>query len=179
MELLLHTDASVIHAEARVGFPERNVGLFPGWSGPVRLLERLVELGVPNPHKVAFDALLGTVKPVPAANIDFWRDNDEIIQSPDHVVEGALELVKKLADGYTAPADAELPLTNETLEYTEGSETDAAIGEALASVFAGEGTVSEEELGKRQSEAAAKVLARQENHDRAVAMATTRKPLNN
>ena len=179
MEILLHTDASVIHAETRVGFPERNVGLFPGWSGPVRLLERLVELDVPNPHKVAFDALLGTVKPVPAANIDFWRDNDEIIQSPDHVVEGALELVKKLADGYTAPADAELPLTNEPLEYTEGSETDTAIGEALASVFAGEGTASEDELGKRQSEAAAKVLARQENHDRAVAMATTRKPLNN
>lgn len=179
MELLLHTDASVIHAETRVGFPERNVGLFPAWSGPVRLLERLVELGVPNPHKVAYDALLTTVKPVPAANIDFWRKDDQVIQSPDHVVEGALELVAKLADGYTAPADAELPLTDETLEYTDGSETDAAIGAALAKVFAGEGTASEAELGERQVEAAKEVLARQENHDRAVAMATTRKPLNN
>lgn len=179
MELLLHTDASVIHAEARVGFPERNVGLFPAWSGPVRLLERLVDLGVPNPHKVAFDALLGTVKPVPAINIDFWRKDDQLIQSPDHVVEGALALVKKLAEGYSAPAEAQLPLTTETLEYTDGSDTDKAIGEALASVYTGEGTADEDELGNRQVVAAAKVLARQENHDRAVAMATTRRPLNN
>lgn len=178
MELLLHTDASVIHAETRVGFPERNVGLFPAWSGPVRLLERLVDLGVPNPHATAFGVLLN-VKPVPAVNVDFWRENDEVIQSPDHVVEGALELVKKLSDGYTAPADAELPLTGETLEFTDGSETDKAIGDALAKVFAGEGTANEDELAQRQVDAASEVLKRQENHDRAVSMATTRKPLNN
>lgn len=178
MELLLHTDASVIHAEARVGFPERNVGLFPAWSGPVRLLERLVEIGAPNPHATAFGVLLN-VKPVPAVNVDFWRENDEVIQSPDHVVEGALELVKKLAEGYSAPADAEVPLTGENLEYTDGSETDKAIGDALAKVFTGEGTATEDELAQRQVDAATEVLQRQENHDRAVSMATTRKPLNN
>ena len=178
MELLLHTDASVIHAETRVGFPERSVGLFPAWSGPVRLLERLLELGVPNAHKVAYDALLN-VKPVPAVNVDFWRENDRVIMSPDHVVEQALELARELASRYTAPADAELPLTTETLEYTEGSETDAAIGAALASVYNGEGTATEAELADRQVDAASGVLARQENGDRAAHMATTRKPLNN
>lgn len=178
MELLLHTDASVIHGETRVGFPERNVGLFPAWSGPVRLLERLLELGVPNAHKVAYDALLN-VRPVPAFNVDFWRKNDRVIMSPDHVVEQALDLARSLVDGYTAPADAELPLTSETLEYTDGSETDRAIGEALASVFAGEGKATEAELADRQVTAASDVLARQENADRAEHMAKTRKPLNN
>ena len=178
MELLLHTDASVIHGETRVGFPERSVGLFPAWSGPVRLLERLLELGVPNAHKVAYDALLN-VRPVPAVNVDFWRANDRVIMSPDHVVEQALELARELAEGYSAPADAELPLTSETLEYTEGSETDKAIGAALAKVFNGEGTAGEEELGDRQVDAASDVLARRENADRAEHMAKTRKPLNN
>ncbi|WP_165165270.1 3-hydroxyacyl-CoA dehydrogenase/enoyl-CoA hydratase family protein [Corynebacterium qintianiae] len=178
MELLLHTDASVIHGETRVGFPERSVGLFPAWSGPVRLLERLLELGVPNAHKVAYDALLN-VKPVPAVNVDFWRAHDRVIMSPDHVVEQALDLARALADGYTAPEDAELPLTTEELVYTEGSETDAAIGEALASVYAGEGTATESELADRQVNAASDVLARQENADRAEHMAKTRKPLNN
>ena len=178
MELLLHTDASVIHGETRVGFPERNVGLFPAWSGPVRLLERLLELGVPNAHKVAYDALLN-VRPVPAFNVDFWRKNDRVIMSPDHVVEQALDLARSLVDGYTAPADAELPLTSETLECTDGSETDRAIGEALASVFAGEGKATEAELADRQVTAASDVLARQENADRAEHMAKTRKPLNN
>ncbi|MCT1426342.1 3-hydroxyacyl-CoA dehydrogenase NAD-binding domain-containing protein [Corynebacterium sanguinis] len=178
MELLLHTDASVIHGETRVGFPERNVGLFPAWSGPVRLLERLLELGVPNAHKVAYDALLN-VRPVPAFNVDFWRKNDRVIMSPDHVVEQALDLARSLVDGYTAPADAELPLTSETLEYTDGSETDRAIGEALASVFAGEGKATEAKLADRQVTAASDVLARQENADRAEHMAKTRKPLNN
>ena len=178
MELLLHTDASVIHGETRVGFPERSVGLFPAWSGPVRLLQRLLELGVPNAHKTAYDALLN-VKPVPAVNVDFWRDGDRVIMSPDHVVEQALELARELAQGYTAPEDAELPLTTETLEYTEGSETDKAIGAALASVYAGEGTATEAELGDRQVDAASDVLARQENFERAEHMAKTRKPLNN
>ncbi|AWB84520.1 3-hydroxyacyl-CoA dehydrogenase NAD-binding domain-containing protein [Corynebacterium liangguodongii] len=178
MELLLHTDASVIHGETRVGFPERNVGLFPAWSGPVRLLERLLELGVSDAHKVAFHALLN-VRPVPAFNVDFWRENDRVIMSPDHVVEQALELARELAEGYAAPTDAELPLTGEELSYTEGSETDKAIGEALASVFAGEGTATEAELADRQVNAASDVLARQENADRAAHMAKTRKPLNN
>ena len=87
--------------------------------------------------------------------------------------------MKKLADGYSAPADAELPLTTDTLAYTDGSETDKAIGEALAKVYAGDGTATEDELAQRQVDAATEVLQRQENHDRAVSMATTRKPLNN
>ncbi|WJY68607.1 3-hydroxyacyl-CoA dehydrogenase/enoyl-CoA hydratase family protein [Corynebacterium auris] len=178
LELLLHTDASVIHAETRVGFPERSVGLFPAWSGPVRLLERLLALGVPDAHKVAYDALLN-VRPVPAVNVDFWRDGDRLIMSPDHVVEQALELARELAPGYTAPEDAELPLTSQALEYTEGSETDKAIGAALAAVLTGEGTATEAELAERQVNAASDVLARQENSDRAAHMAKTRKPLNN
>ncbi|MEX3505595.1 3-hydroxyacyl-CoA dehydrogenase NAD-binding domain-containing protein [Corynebacterium sp. LK2510] len=178
MELLLHTDASVIHAETRVGFPERSVGLFPAWSGLVRLLERLLELGVDDPHATAFETLLN-VTPVPAVNVDFWRDNDRVIMSPDHVVEQALELARELAGGYSAPADADLPLTDEPLAFDEGSATDAAIGEALAKVFAGEGTASEQELGDRQVEAASDVLARPENRDRAEHMAKTRKPLKN
>lgn len=178
MELLLHTDAAVIHAETRVGFPERQVGLFPAWSGPVRLLERFVELGVENPHRAAYEALLN-VKPVPAINVDFWRDNDRVIMSPDHVVEQALELARELAEDYTPPQPAELELTSEELAYTEGSETDAAIGTALARVFAGEGSATEEELAERQVNAASDVLARQENSDRAEHMAKTRKPLKN
>ncbi|WP_342318268.1 3-hydroxyacyl-CoA dehydrogenase/enoyl-CoA hydratase family protein [Corynebacterium mayonis] len=178
MELLLHTDAAVIHAETRVGFPERSVGLFPAWSGPVRLLERLLDLGVDNPHRTAYEALLD-VRPVPAVNLDFWRAHDRIVMSPDHVVADAVELARSLAEGYTAPEDAELPLTTDTLEYTAGSETDKAIGAALARVFAGEGTASEAELADRQVEAASEVLARPENAERAHHMATTRKPLKN
>ncbi len=178
MELLLHTDASVIHGETRVGFPERSVGLFPAWSGPVRLLERLLELGVPDAHRVAYNALLN-VKPVPAVTVDFWRAEDRVVMSPDHVVEQALELARELAPSYIAPEDAELPLTSEGLEYTEGSDTDKAIGAALAKVYTGEGTATESELADRQVDAASDVLARQENADRAEHTAKTRKPLHN
>ncbi|MCH6196874.1 3-hydroxyacyl-CoA dehydrogenase/enoyl-CoA hydratase family protein [Corynebacterium mastitidis] len=178
LELLLHTDASVIHAETRVGFPERSVGLYPGWGGTVRVLERLVDLGVENPHERAFSALLN-VKPLPAVNFPLLREADRVILSPDHVIAEAVELAGELAEGYAPPAARELPLYPGELSFTEGSETDRAIGDALAREYAGEGTISAHELGLRESKEASAVLVRPKNAERAMHMAKTRKPLNN
>ncbi|WPF68110.1 3-hydroxyacyl-CoA dehydrogenase/enoyl-CoA hydratase family protein [Corynebacterium sp. 21KM1197] len=178
LELLLHTDASVIHAETRVGFPERSVGLFPGWGGTVRALERLVEMGVENPHEKAFSMLLNT-KPIPAVNLPLLREGDRVVLSPDHVIADAVALAEELAEGYQAPVSGKLPLYSGELAYTEGTETDQAIGAALAREYAGEGEIDAHELGLRESREASAVLVQPKNAERAMHMAKTRKPLNN
>ncbi|KQB84743.1 3-hydroxyacyl-CoA dehydrogenase/enoyl-CoA hydratase family protein [Corynebacterium lowii] len=177
-ELVLHTDASVIHAETRMGFPERSVGLYPAWGGSVRVLQRLVELGAPNPHEAAYAALLNT-RPVPAVNLPILRDADKVILSPDHVIAEAFALAEKLADGYTPPANPDLPLYSGELAYTEGSETDAAIGAALARVYAGEGTITAADLSLRETKEASEVIVKPKSAERAAHMAKTRKPLKN
>lgn len=190
MELILHLDAVVAHAELRVGFPERQVGLFPAWGGPLRLLERTVAAGVDNPHKQAYDFLL-SAQVIPGAFLaqDYGllvKGRDEILLSPDHVVAEALEVVRELAKDYQAPQNKDLPLypaDAEALAYTQGSDVDAEIGAALARVYTaqdGDGeSLSVEEMGKRETAQACGLLIQDPNADRAEHMAKTRKPLKN
>lgn len=178
LELLLHCDAVVTHAESRVGFPEPNVGLYPAWGGTVRGLERYVDAGAENPHKKIFD-LITSAKPVPILNSGFLRDADRVVQSPDHVVAQALELAEELIDGYQPPAARELPLTEETLSIEGGTETDNAIADAVARIYRGSGSLDAYEMGLRETEYCPSVLVRPENAARAEHMARTRKPLRN
>lgn len=178
LELLLHCDAVVAHAESRVGFPEPNVGLYPAWGGTVRGLERYVDAGVADPHRKIFD-LIASARPVPILRSGFLREGDRVVQSPDHVVAQALELAESLVEGYEPPAARELPLTEETLTIEGGTETDNAIANAVARIYQGTGTLDAYEMGLRETEYCPPVLARPENAARAEHMARTRKPLRN
>ena len=88
-----------------------------------------------------------------------------------------LEQMRALAERVRLRIE-ELEQQRDALDQTLG-ELAKLEGEALAKVYAGDGTATEDELAQRQVDAATEVLQRQENHDRAVSMATTRKPLNN
>lgn len=190
LETVMHCDANVIHAETRMGYPEPNVGIIPGWGGTVRSLERLVDNGVENPHVESFKFIMAT-KALPAhalADKGLLRDEaDHIILSSQHVVAEAVELARKLAEGYTAPGTRELPLypaDAPALEYTDGTDTDLRISRAIAGTY----TAHEEDgetldsfaMGKRETDQTVPLLSHQENIDRVKQMyKNPRQPLRN
>ncbi|WP_018296278.1 3-hydroxyacyl-CoA dehydrogenase/enoyl-CoA hydratase family protein [Corynebacterium lubricantis] len=190
LETVMHCDATVIHAETRLGFPEPNVGIIPGWGGTVRSLERLIDNGVENPHLAAFSFIMASKQlPVHAvAEQGFLReDSDRIVLSAQHVVADALELARDLADGYTEPGTRELPLypaEAPKLEYTEGTATDLRISQAIGATYTaqdGDGeTIDSFEMGKRETRNTVPLLEYQENIDRVVQMyKNPRQPLRN
>lgn len=178
LELMLHCDAVVAHAETYVGFPEPNVGLYPAWGGTVRGLERYVDAGIPNPHAMMFK-LINSARPIPLIESGFLRSFDRVIQSPDHVIAEALEFARDLIDGYAPPVDREVPLTGDRLELDEGTDTDKAIANAIAEIYYGEGLIDSYELGLKETRLCPPLLVRPENAARAAHMAKTRKPLRN
>lgn len=189
-ELALHSNAAIIHAETRLGFPEPNVGIIPGWGGTVRALENLLDNGVETAHKTAFQLITST-KTLPAHAVQehgVLHDGHHIVMSVDHVVADAVDLARSLAEeGFTDPGTRELPLypaDAPALENTEGSETDLRISQALAAVYTaqeGDGeTLDSYEMGLRETDVTVELLKHQENIDRTVAMAKNpRKPLKN
>lgn len=190
LELLLHTDASAVHAETRLGFPEREVGLFPAWGGTARTLERAIDSGAEDPHAAAFELIMSAKKipgAFPARAKGVLRPADRIVLSSDHVIAEALDLARELAgQDYSEPGVRDLPLRPAdapALEWTEGSETDARIGRAVAAVYtAGEGdpeAIPSDELTTRETAEAAAVLVLPANAERAAHMAKTRRPLKN
>lgn len=192
-ELFLHCDAHAVAAETPLGFPERNVGLYPGWGGTIRVLDIALKAGAEDPHRTAFDLIMAA-KPLPTAfdaqAYGLLTPNDRILLSADHVLGEAIELATSLIEGYTAPAESTLRYANYGVaELTrdwqgEGvSPTDTRIAEALAAVYCNDDTqgaeVSESEMGQRETAGAVEVLTHQENIDRVAHMAKTRKPLKN
>lgn len=187
LEFVQHCDAAVLEAEARLGFPERHVGLFPGFGGTVRTLERMTRNGVDNPVRSAFDLIL-SARPTAGAHEAAARGlllpDDRIIMSADHVIAEALALAHRLADGYQPPQPRPLtlyPADAEPLTWDGGTETDQAIAGALATLYTGGTgeTVTPEELGEREVELAAQLLIRPENAARVEHMRRTRRPLGN
>ena len=184
LEFVQHCDAAVLEAEARLGFPERHVGLFPGFGGTVRTLERMTLNGLDDPVRSAFDLILSARPTAGAHDADargLLLDQDHIIMSADHVIAEALALAHRLADGYRPPQPRPLtlhPADAEPLVWEGGTETDQAIAGALATLYTG-GTVTPEELGEREVELAAQLLVRPENAARVEHMRRTRRPLGN
>lgn len=189
LELLLASDAAVVHTETRLSFPEPTLGLLPGWNGTVRLLKNLVAAGVDEPHQRAFRAIMtskrfrGAHEALEAGVLD--REVTRVEISLDHVLAAALDLARELADGYEPapePALPAYPADAEPLSYTDGSETDRLIGEALARVYTardGEETTSFGELARRETEETARIITQPANAARAEHMAAHRRPLKN
>lgn len=189
MELLLACDKTVIHAESRLGFPERVVGLYPAWCGTVRTLERLYRHGAEDPVRAAFGLIAAADQRAPfdLQALGVLGEEDRIVLSVDHVIGDAVELASSLADGYAPPSDGEVPvwtsstLLIDTIDVSEMSETDMAILTALASVYTIEGaeTVGVDTLAEREVDRCVPLLLRPENLERARHMAATRKALRN
>lgn len=190
-ELLLHSDARIIAAETKVGFPERTVGLIPGWGGTIRMLEAAQRSRTTEPAQASYDFIMSS-KPAPTAfdakALGILGEDDRILLSPDHVLGEAIELALSLKGNYqpTEPGSFELPATDAaslSADWRGGdvSATDTRIAEALARVYATDAAavVSEDELGQRETREAADVLVHPDNSARAEHMAKTRKPLKN
>ncbi|MBM4648775.1 3-hydroxyacyl-CoA dehydrogenase/enoyl-CoA hydratase family protein, partial [Streptococcus pneumoniae] len=109
----LSCDRVVAHADARMGFPERNVGLFPGWTGTVSSLQRLKAAGVTDYHQKAFDFIASASNfssAFEAQKQGFLTTDDVVLMSFNHVLARALEEAEKLATNYFAPADEDIEL---------------------------------------------------------------------
>lgn len=179
LELALHCNASVIHAESRLGFPEPDVGIIPAWGGTVRVLENLIDNGVEQPHRAALDLIMSTTRVTPhTAMAQGWLrpGADRIVLSAGHVIADALDLARELADsGFTDPGTRQLPLypaAAPALEFTGGSATDLRISRALAAVYtarADDGpTLDSFELGERETGATVELMGHRENVERAL-----------
>ncbi|QPK79666.1 enoyl-CoA hydratase/isomerase family protein [Corynebacterium lizhenjunii] len=189
-ELALSCDRLVVHADAALGFPERHVGLFPGWTGTVSYLERVLSAG--GSHQDAFDVIAGAS---PAANAFHARDlhllraEDEICFSTDHVLGTALSVAAELARaGYTAPADPVLPLhsgpaLDAAWPVDGATATDAAIVAQLARVYTAAdddpAQLDFDQLCEREVDLDVPTLLIPACVERAEHMAATRRPLGN
>lgn len=189
-ELYLSCDRVVVHADTKVGFPERNVGLFPAWSGTVALLERMEGL-YDDYHQRTFD-LITDAKPLAnmyfAAEYGFIREGDAILMSPDHVLGYAIEQAASMIDGYQPRENTTIALYSGATPLDEGwpiagmTDNDHVIARQLAKHYTAADGVSElgfDEFADREVEHAVPLIALPANVERAMHMAKTRKPLNN
>lgn len=201
-ELALACDRLVIHADTKVGFPERNVGLYPGWGGSIAMLEHNLEAGHADAHQRAFD-FIASATPAPnayfARDVDAVRESDVILMSPDHVLARAIEEAAALAEGYTPRTDVSLPLysgqppLDAAWPLEDTTDNDHAIVAQLAKVYTagsldeqeaagdanGAAALSYSEFSDREVELDVPVLLWPANVERSAHMARTRTPLRN
>ncbi|APT84312.1 hypothetical protein CAQU_03650 [Corynebacterium aquilae DSM 44791] len=155
LELLLHTDAAVFHQDCVVGFPERSVGLFPGWSGPLRAAQRIRAHLDESPDRdaralaKAFALSLETTPMKGAYALSaagLLGEHDQVIALGAGVLDQAIVVARELARDYVAPAAAEFVaykvgagqpgLAEQWLESADGAdEVDGRIAHALAQLL--------------------------------------------
>ncbi|MGO4957804.1 3-hydroxyacyl-CoA dehydrogenase NAD-binding domain-containing protein [Luteococcus sp. Sow4_B9] len=123
-ELALACAARVVHAEAALGFPELNVGLYPCWGGATHAVRLMTEAGLDEPVRSAFDLIAAAAHVQGAFELEgrgLLAPADQICLSLDHVVSSALELARSLAGGYTAPEPATITRQAASWSPTTGS----------------------------------------------------------
>lgn len=188
LEATLSCDRVVAHADARMGFPERNVGLFPGWTGTVSSLQRLKAAGVTYYHQKAFDFIASASNfssAFEAQKQGFLTTDDVVLMSFNHVLARALEEAEKLATNYSAPADEDIELYSGSTALDsewplEGTtDNDHAIVSKLADHYTGSGSLTYSEFCERESEFVIPLVLLPANVERAQHMSATRKPLRN
>ncbi|MBP3088621.1 3-hydroxyacyl-CoA dehydrogenase/enoyl-CoA hydratase family protein [Corynebacterium sp. sy017] len=190
-ELLVSCDHVVVHADTKIGFPERNVGLFPGWTGTVATLERLYNAGVSEFHHKAFDLVAGAQQ-LPnafyAREVELVRADDVIVFSSDLVLAQAIESARALLAHYSPRQNTIIPLyqgdtaLDNKWPIPDTTETDAVIVHALAQHYTAEDGITElsfDEFCEREIAFDAPLVVLPANVERAQHMAQTRKPLKN
>ncbi|GGH62958.1 3-hydroxyacyl-CoA dehydrogenase [Frigidibacter albus] len=154
-ELMLHADRVLAHAEARIGLPERKVGIIPGWGGVTQLLLRAQEeLGDPvaagmRAFNVIFAAEVAASADL-ARQAGFLRADDRVVLQQAGLLQAARTLALAMTAGYRAAAPAQLLAAGAALKESARSmvqarlsggggptDTDAGIAEVLAHVLAG------------------------------------------
>jgi enoyl-CoA hydratase len=90
LELALHCDLRIATANARMGLPEINLGIIPGWNG-TQLLPRLIG------RSRALRMILSG-EPVNAETALAWGLVDEVVATPADLMPTAEKLAGKFAD---------------------------------------------------------------------------------
>ncbi|MGO4957605.1 3-hydroxyacyl-CoA dehydrogenase NAD-binding domain-containing protein [Luteococcus sp. Sow4_B9] len=194
-ELVLHSDLSVVHAEAQLGLPERTVGLLPGWGGSHQLVRIMQEAGVASPVEQAFD-VIAQATPVAGAHAlaarGMLHTQDRIALSADHVLAEALRVAREVAEGYTPPAEATIPRlpAGTALEASwvpspragEKTANDSRILRCLERLHVaedGQVELPERAMGELETKVTVEAFSHPDSVARAEHMASTRKPLRN
>jgi 3-hydroxyacyl-CoA dehydrogenase len=121
-EILLHCDAIQAHAELYMGLVEVGVGLIPGWGGCKEYLRRWLAFpkkpGGPIPPVIkAFQTIsLATVSKsgADAKELLYLGKNDGITMNKLRLLADAKAKALALAENYTPPQPAVLPLPGKT-----------------------------------------------------------------
>lgn len=203
-ELSLHADAVIAHSEARLGVPEANLGVLPGWGGCTQLLLRTqAGGGTGGPLAAAasaFELVRGAYvsgSAPEAAEHRFLRPGDDIVMHRDDVFSAARARAIAMADGYAAPDRAMIPVTGRSgwlslMSNVRGAvaagrltETDARVAGAIAEVLTGGADgdpsrlQSEDDLMRLECEALVGLARTPETRDRMGHFLKTGKPLRN
>jgi 3-hydroxyacyl-CoA dehydrogenase len=200
-ELMMHCDVVLAHSELQAGFPERNVGIVPGWGGCAQMLLRRLERNL-DVEEAAFSAfsLIESChisrSALFAREAGILRPSDRIIMSRAHLLERARALAVELVEDYRAPEPArivvsgtegrtrlqatiDLKLANKTF-----TQTDAGIAEELAVVLTGGNAkggavLSEREVMALEVDAMVGLAKRSTTLARQEHLRLTNKPLRN
>ncbi|MBL0320034.1 MAG: enoyl-CoA hydratase/isomerase family protein [Alphaproteobacteria bacterium] len=140
-EMLLHSDAAVVHMETYTGLVEVGVGIIPGWGGCTEMLVRHQKMRLKEQSTAAalgrmFSriSLVKTVNMMPAITKVFeyiatakvstsaeeakemgiLRDSDKIVMNRQHVLAEAKAKCLALAPNYKAPEPDTLSLPGKT-----------------------------------------------------------------
>lgn len=180
-ELSLHSDAMVVHVDAKIGFPERNVGIFPAWGGPMQHLARAQSAGIDDAAAVVYDFAMQAT-PARGAygawELGLVAAQDSIVMSSNHVLANALALAESLAKDYQPPSEPTFTLPaalhwETDAQSRDGSEDDQAadqhIADALAALLTG-GTKHEEDMNRESTRVCMEIFQQEENRARIIAM---------
>jgi 3-hydroxyacyl-CoA dehydrogenase len=159
-EIVLHSHATVAHAETYIGLVEAGVGIIPGWGGCKELLGRTFALGKkgrgPMPAVAQTFETIATAKVATSAQLArdllLLRPSDEIVMNRDRLLAAAKTRALALAPHYQKPqpftynlpgpsgaAALGLALHDFTLKGL-ATPHDAVVGTALAHVLTGGST---------------------------------------
>lgn len=157
LEVLLHCDAVVAHAETYAGLVETGVGLVPGWGGCKEMLVRWVTNGErpggPMPPVIRVFETIGLASVAKSAqearDFLFLRPHDDIVMNRRRVLAAAKARALALAENYRPPERREIALPGATAVAAmsmaigdlrragKATPHDAVVGTRLAGVLSG------------------------------------------
>jgi len=155
-EILLHSAATVAHAETYAGLVETGVGLVPAWGGCKEMLARGQAPGLPGGPMPAVARAFETISlakvgrsAADSRELGYIRKSDEIVMNRERLLAAAKARALALAENYKAPAPSEFHLPGPSGKtallmavdnfFKQGKATayDRIVAEGLAEVLTG------------------------------------------
>ncbi|MBI4030657.1 MAG: hypothetical protein HY370_03180, partial [Proteobacteria bacterium] len=146
-EIAANCSAIQAHAETNAGLPEMGVGLKPGWTGHIRLLERIMdspELAGEDIYQPVSKTFLNVMAPVMSISMSaadafmkYWMrpDKDGITMNRSRLLTDAKARVLELADGYDPPKPRTFNLPGKTAWASLQTGADAFYLKGLATWY--------------------------------------------